>query len=111
VARDHRPELVFVTPAAQAGFGHELDVVGANGRVALYRYLGQGFAICPHQGGLVTYVPGWTEQDGPATAYDQMYLGYSGHDWYVVSEQYVPDAFALAQHHAPFYDPEATLAS
>ena len=71
VERDHDPKLVFIMPSAHAGFGTELDLVEGSGEVTLYRFLGQGFADVPGAGGLVTYVPGWTEQRGPAGKYDQ----------------------------------------
>lgn len=106
--RDHDPELVFVTPSGHPGFGAELDVVEGTGKVTLYRFLGQGFANVPAAGGLVTYVPGWTEQDGPANAYDQTLIGYSKGSWRVFSEQYVPDAAALRQHRAAFFDTRAS---
>ncbi|HYA44012.1 MAG TPA: hypothetical protein VED59_00275 [Acidimicrobiales bacterium] len=104
--RDRFTKLVFVTPSARAGFGSELDVVEASGAVVLFRYLGQGFAVVPPQGGLVCYVPGWTEQSGPVNAYDQVLIGYSDGAWRVFSEQYVPVAAALAQHQGPFRDSE-----
>ena len=46
----------------------------------------------------MTYVPGWTEENGPFSAYDQVLIGYSAGSWRVFSEQYVPIAAALAQH-------------
>jgi hypothetical protein len=107
VERDHDPKLVFVTPSTRAGFGNELDVVEGSGDVTLYRFLGQGFAYVPAAGGLVTYVPGWTEQRGPAAEYDQTLIGYSQGAWRVFSEQYVPDKAALQQHRAAFWDSQA----
>jgi len=100
-----------VTPSDQEGFGHTLDVVEADGTVTLYRYLGQGFVVVPAAGGLVTYVPGWTEQLGPSGAYDQTLISYLDGAWRVVSEQYVPDEAALAQHSGAFVDRRATRAS
>jgi hypothetical protein len=111
VARNGEVELVFVTPTDSAGFASELDLVAGNGRVSLYRYLGQGFAEVPSAGGVVTYVPGWTEDKGPFSAYDQALIGYSAGLWRVVSEQYVPVAAALAQHHGAFWDARAVPAS
>jgi hypothetical protein len=111
VARDGIVDLVFVTPTDRAGFGHELDVVAGNGRVTLYRYLGQGFAEVPAAGGIVAYVPGWTEQNGPSSAYDQVLIGYSGGSWRVFSQQYVPIAAALDQHKGAFWDSRAVPAS
>ena len=111
VQRDHDPKLVFVTPSDQDGFGHTLDVVEGNGAVSLYRYLGQGFVVVPPAGGLVTYVPGWTEQQGPANAYDQTLIGQVHGGWRVLSEQYVPDRAALAQHSGAFSDSRAVPAS
>lgn len=108
--RDHDPKLVFVTPSDRAGFGTELDLVEGTGSVTLYRFLGQGFANVPAAGGLVTYVPGWTEQHGPAEAYDQTLIGYSNGSWRVFSEQYVPDGAALRQHRAAFWDSRAVAA-
>ena len=106
-----RPVLVFVTPSGVAGFGNELDVVDGTGRVSLYRFLGEGFAVGPEPGELVAYVPGWTEQRPVAGAYDQTLIGYSAGSWRVVSQQYVPDAAALAQHNGPFRDAAAVPAS
>ncbi len=96
------PDLVFVTPSAQGGFGNELDVVSVSGTVSLYRFLGEGFVVAPEPGELVAYVPGRTEARPVAGAYDQTLVGYSSGSWRVVSEQYVPDAAALAQHRGPF---------
>ena len=96
VARNGDVDLVFVTPTDRAGFANELDLVAGNGRVTLYRYLGQGFAEVPTAGSVVTYVPGWTEKNGPFSSYDQVLIGYSGGSWRVFSEQYVPIAAALA---------------
>jgi hypothetical protein len=110
VERDHDPKLVFVTPSDRAGFGTELDLVEGTGDVTLYRFLGGGFADVAAAGGLVTYVPGWTEQHGPEDAYDQTLIGYSNGSWRVFSEQYVPDAAALRQHRGPFWDSEAVAA-
>ncbi|MGD0808490.1 MAG: hypothetical protein ABSA91_02080, partial [Acidimicrobiales bacterium] len=83
VARNGDVDLVFLTPTDRAGFGNELDLIAGSGRVSLYRYLGQGFADVPAAGGVVTYVPGWTEQNGPFSAYDQVLIGYSGGSWRV----------------------------
>jgi hypothetical protein len=110
VERDHDPKLVFVTPSGRAGFGTELDLVEGTGAVTLYRFLGQGFAVVPAAGGLVTYVPGWAEQNGPADAYDQTFIGYSSGSWRVFSEQYVPNGPALRQHRAAFWDSRAVAA-
>jgi len=111
VERDHDPKLVFITPSARAGFGNELDLVEGSGEVTLYRFLGQGFANVPAAGGLVTYVPGWTEQQGPAAEYDQTLIGYAQGSWRVFSEQYVPDKAALQQHRAAFWDSQALAAT
>jgi hypothetical protein len=111
IERDHDPKLVFVTPSGRAGFGTELDLVEGTGDVVLYRFLGQGFANVPEAGGLVTYVPGWTEQRGPANAYDQTLIGYSSGSWRVFSEQFVPDSSALRQHRGAFWDSRAVPAS
>ncbi len=110
IERDHDPKLVFVTPSVRSGFGSELDLVEATGDVVLYRFLGQGFADVPAGGGLVTYVPGWTEQHGPEDAYDQTLIGYSSRAWRVFSEQYVPDGSALLQHRGAFWDSQAVAA-
>jgi len=110
VERDHDPKLVFVMPSPQAGFGTELDLVEGSGDVTLYRFLGQGFANVPDVGGLVTYVPGWAEQRGPSDEYDQTLIGYLEGSWRVLSEQYVPDKAALAQHREAFWDSEAVAA-
>jgi hypothetical protein len=110
IERDHDPKLVFVTPSDRSGFGDELDLVEGSGAVVLYRFLGQGFADVPAGGGLVTYVPGWTEQNGPDNAYDQTLIGYSSGAWRVFSEQYVPDAAALRQHRGAFWDSRAVAA-
>ena len=110
IERDHDPKLVFVTPSGRAGFGTELDLVEGTGDVVLYRFLGQGFANVPGAGGLVTYVPGWTEQRGPANAYDQTLIGYSSGSWRVFSEQFVPDSSALRQHRGAFWDSQAVPA-
>jgi hypothetical protein len=107
VERDHDPKLIFVTPSVRSGFGTELDVVEATGEVVLYRFLGQGFANVAAAGGLVTYVPGWTEQHGPDNAYDQTLIGYSDGSWRVYSEQYVPVSAALRQHRGAFWDSQA----
>lgn len=106
-----RPVLVFVTPSDEDGFGNELDVVDGTGRVSLYRFLGEGFVVVAGPGELVAYVPGWTEQRPVAGAYDQTLIGYSAGSWRVVSEQYVPDAAALAQHDGPLRDAAAVPAS
>jgi len=111
VARNGDAELVFVTPTDRAGFGNELDLVAGNGQVTLYRYLGEGFADGPTAGAIVTYVPGWTEENGPFSSYDQVLIGYSAASWRVFSEQYVPVAAALAQHHGVFWDGRAVPAS
>jgi hypothetical protein len=110
IERDGDPKLVFVARSAHAGFGTELDLVEGTGQVVLYRFLGDGFADVPPAGGLVTYVPGWSEQNGPQNAYDQTLIGYSGGSWRVYSEQYVPDGSALQQHRAPFWDSQAVPA-
>ena len=112
INRDHDPKLVFVTMTDQAGFGNELDVVEGTGQVTLYRYLGIGFAVIPASGRLLTYVLGSTEA-APADDgyYDQTLIGRSGGSWRVFSEQYVPAAAALAQHHGVFWDAEARPAS
>jgi hypothetical protein len=110
IERDHDPKLVFVTPSVRSGFGSELDLVEATGDVVLHRFLGQGFADVPPGGGIVTYVPGWTEQHGPEDAYDQTLIGYSSKAWRVFSEQYVPDASALLQHRGAFWDNQAVAA-
>ena len=111
VAKNGEVDLVFVTPTDSAGFASELDLVSGNGRVTLYRYLGQGFAEVPTAGGVVTYVPGWTEQKGPFSAYDQVLIGYSAGSWRGFSEQYVPIAVALALHRGAFWDSRAVPAS
>jgi hypothetical protein len=105
------PGLVFVTPSAGRGFGHELDIVGRAGKVNLYRFLGEGFVVAPRPGELVAYVPGWTEQRPVEGAYDQTLIGYASGSWRVVSQQYVPDAAAQAQHHGAFRGATATPAS
>jgi hypothetical protein len=112
LGRDHDPQLVFVDLTDDPSFGSELDVVAGTGKVALYRFLGQGFADVPPEGGIVTYVPPWVEAK-PADDgyYDQTLIGRSGGSWRVFSEQYVPDAAALAQHRGAFWDPDATPAS
>jgi hypothetical protein len=129
-----RPDLVFVTPSDEAGFGNELDVVDGAGQVSLYRFLGEGFVVAPGPGELVAYVPGWREQRPVQGAYDQTLIGYSAGigystgigysagrpstgranstgSWRVVSQQFVPDAAALAQHQGPFRDAAAVPAS
>ena len=111
VARNGDVDLVFVAPTDHAGFGSEFDLVAGNGQVRLFRYLGQGFVEVPAAGGIVTYVPGWTEQNGPFSSYDQVLIGYSRGSWRVFSEQYVPVAAALAQHHGVFWDNRAVPAS
>jgi hypothetical protein len=111
VEAERRPALVFVTPSDEDGFGNELDVVDGTGHVSLYRFLGEGFVVAPGPGELVSYVPGWTEQRPVAGAYDQTLIGYSAGSWRVVSQQYVPDAAALAQHNGPFRDDAAVPAS
>jgi hypothetical protein len=111
IERDNDPKLVFVTPSDEAGFGHTLDLVEGTGEVTLYRYLGQGFVVVPPAGGLVTYVPGWTEAAGPANDYDQALIGWVDGDWRIISEQYVPDNAALAQHSGAFSDSAAIPAS
>jgi hypothetical protein len=105
------PGLVFVTPSDRDGFGNELDVVGGAGTVTLYRFLGEGFVVVPQPGELVAYVPGWTEQRPVEGAYDQTLIAYSSGSWRVVSQQYVPDTAALAQHDSEFRDATAVPAS
>jgi hypothetical protein len=95
-------DLVFITPSDRLGFGNELDVVGPGGTVELYRFLGEGFVVSPGPGRLVTYAPGWTEQQPVEGAYDQLLIGYGAGRWRILSHQYVPDAAALAQHRGRF---------
>lgn len=113
--RDGDTKLVFVTPSSRPGFGHELDVVEGTGQVVLYRYLGQGFAVAPRAGGLVTYVPAsaLAPGDGRHQAYDQVLIGYLDGAWRVLSQQYVPRAAALSQHRGAFsdLDPSASVAA
>jgi hypothetical protein len=109
IERDHDPKLVFVARSV-AGFGTELDVVEGTGDVVLYRFLGEGFADVPPAGGLVTYVAGRAEHNGPSNAYDQTLIGYSRGAWRVYSEQYVPDASAERQHRGAFWDSQAVAA-
>ncbi len=105
------PDLVFVTPVDRPDFGRDLNVVDTAGRVSLYRYLGEGFALVPPGGGLLTYTPAAT-QAAPADDYfDQVLVGwYSGH-WRVLADQYVPYRAALAQHKALFQAAGATAAT
>ena len=110
IERDGDPKLVFVVRSAHSGFGTELDLVEGTGQVVLYRFLGDGFADVPAAGGLVTYVPGRSERNGPPNAYDQTLIGYSSGSWRVYSEQYVPDGSALQQHRAAFWDSQAVPA-
>lgn len=107
VARDGRPDLVFVLPTDRPGYGNELDVVDEAGKVTLVRYLGQGFVDVPPGGGIVTYVPGATEATPADGFFDQTLIGYSAGRWRVFSEQYVPYAAPLAQHRGAFSDPRA----
>lgn len=95
-------ELVFVTPSADSGYGNELDVVGEDGQVALYRFLGHGFVVSPAPDELVTYVPVKHEAAGPKGQYDQMLIGNIDGLWTVVAQQYVPGRAALAQHRGDF---------
>lgn len=105
------PDLIFITPTDQPGFGNELDVVAGTGTVTLYRFLGDGFAVAPPTGGLVTYVPGWTEQRPADSFYDQTLIGYSDGQWRVFSQQYVPYVAALAQHRGELWGPDVLAAS
>jgi hypothetical protein len=109
--RSGRPELVFVMPTALAGLGSELDVVEGNGRVSLYRYLGEGFAAVPEPGRLVTYVPGATEARPADNYFDQTLIGWLGGSWRVVSQQYVPYPAAMVQHRGAFWATGAMAAS
>jgi hypothetical protein len=111
IRRDHGPQLVFVLPTDRRGYGSELDVVDDRGGVALYRYLGEGFAVVPPTGGLVTYVPGATEAKAADDYFDQVLIRFFTGHWRLISEQYVPYAAALAQHKAAFWDPRAVPAS
>ena len=86
-------------------------MVDGTGHVSRYRFLGEGFVVAPGPGELVSYVPGWTEQRPVAGAYDQTLIGYSAGSWRVVSQQYVPDAAALAQHNGAVRDDAAVPAS
>ncbi len=82
-----------------------------SGDVALYRFLGQGFADVPAAGGLVTYVPGSSEHQGATTSYDQTLIGYAQGSWRVFAQQYVPPTDALRQHRGAFSDSQAVAAS
>jgi len=97
-----QPELVFVTPSATPGFSRELDVVGEDGQVALYHYLGRGFTVLTAPGELALYVPASAEESGPKGYYDQMLVSDIAGLWTVVAQQYVPAGAALAQHHGDF---------
>lgn len=104
------PYLAFVSAVARPGFGADLSLVSSTGRVELYRFLGQGFVQVPSFGGLLTYVPGFTEAL-PADAYfDQALIGYVDGAWRVISQQYVPYGAAMAQHHGILTGPGVVAA-
>ena len=111
IARDGKPDLVFVMPSDRAGFGTELDVVAGTGRVTLYRDLGGGFVDVAPGVGLVAYAPGASEAVPADDSFDQVLIEASGNRWRLVSDQYVPYQAAMAQHRGTFYDPEALAAS
>jgi len=104
-------QLVFVTATGRPGFGNALDVVDGTGTVALFRFLGEGFAVAPAGGGLVTYVPGSAEAD-PADAYfDQTLVAWQAGTWRAIAQQYVGYRAALAEHKGAFSGPGAVPAS
>ncbi len=105
------PYLAFVSPVARSGFGADLSLVSTTGVVQLYRFLGQGFVQVPPFGGLLTYVPGFTEAMPASSYFDQALIGYVDGAWRVVSQQYVPYAAAMAQHHGILTGPGVVAAS
>jgi len=111
VARGNGEDLVFVLPSDRAGFGSELDIVSGDGKVVLYRYLGQGFAVVPAGGGLVTYVPGASEANPADAVFDELLIDFEDGAWRLISDQYVPYAAAMERHKGAFYDPEAVAAA
>ena len=110
LARNGTPGLVFVLPSDRPGFARELDVVPEDGKVALYRDLGGGFAVAASGGGLVAYTPGASEAVPADNLFDQVLVRWSNGHWRLVSDQYVPYPAAMAQHRGAFYDPHAVPA-
>ncbi len=105
------PYLVFVTPVDRPGFGRNLNVVDTAGHVSLYRYLGEGFALVPPGGGLLTYTPAATQAAPAGNYFDQVLVGWYGGHWRVLADQYVPYRAALAQHKALFRGAGAAAAT
>ncbi|MGH9105239.1 MAG: hypothetical protein ACRDZX_05265 [Acidimicrobiales bacterium] len=111
VGRDGDRELVFAMPAGRPGFASELDLVEGTGEVAVYRFLGGGFAIVPVADRLVTYVPGWVGRRRAGAYYQEILIGFARGRWRILSIQRVPYADALARHRGAFYDSAAVAAT
>ncbi|HMK98352.1 MAG TPA: hypothetical protein VK425_12445 [Acidimicrobiales bacterium] len=109
--RDGHADLVFVLPSDQAGFGTELDVVAGDGRVTLYRDLGDGFAVAAPLSGLVAYAPTASEAVPAGSYFDQVLIRFEAGHWRLISDQYVPYQDAMAQHRGAFFDPQAVPAA
>ena len=108
--RPARPRLRH--PFGRGGFGNELDVVDGTGRrSASTASWARASSSPPSPASWSPMCPAGPSSVPVAGAYDQTLIGYSAGSWRVVSQQYVPDAAALAQHHGPFRDAAAVPAS
>lgn len=99
VNRDGDPKAVFVTPATNATYGQELDVVEANGTVTLFRELKGGFATIAAGGGLETFVP-------DTTGYTATVIRYTAGAWRVASVTAMSATQAVPDSEGPFDDPQ-----
>jgi len=105
VNRDGDPKAVFVTPAPNARYGTELDLVEGSGVVTLYRQLHGGFAGVAAGGGLDSFVP------DPSQGYDEAVIRFGSGAWRIVSDARVSDSQAQAQNAQPFNDPKGSMAA
>ena len=104
VMRDGDPKAVFATPAGNAEFADEIDVVEANGTVSLQRQLHGGFATVAPGGGLETFTP----SAPPAQGYDEAVIRYAGGQWTIASVTQVSQTQGQGEVSGPFTDPAAT---
>ena len=107
VATGQGPYLAFMTPGRHPGFARQMVLVGEDGQVSLYRYLGDGFVVAPGQGDLVCYRPGAAEGTAGGGYFDQLLVGrYQGH-WRFVAQQDVPRRAALSLYRGELSGPGA----
>ncbi len=99
IMRDGDRKAVFITPAPNASFGNELDVVEASGAVTLFRQLHGGFADVAPSGGLQTYLP------DARGGYDATVIAYRQGAWRIISDSLVSQSQAQAENAQPFFDP------